>query len=117
MNSRVRTIGLMLLGFGAAAGLAALVLRDQVSRHRRDLFSPSPLQRLAALGHLAGEPASVCSVTLLRDFREWEERPMLQRRAGSILARMEDELLREEVELLQEKGRLEARELREAYDA
>lgn len=88
----MRRVGLFLLGIGAVAAISALVLRDQVSRHRRNLFSPSPFRRLAALGHLAGEPASVGAVTLLRDFRAWEGRVLLRSRAGAILARMEDEL-------------------------
>lgn len=92
MNRRMRRLGFFLLGTGAVAALAALVLRDQVSRHRRDLFSPSPFRRLAALGHLAGEPATVGAVNLLRDFRAWEVRHLLRNRAGSVLARMEDEL-------------------------
>ncbi len=92
MNRRVRRVGILLLGVGAVAALSALILRDQVSRHRRNLFSPSPLRRLAALGHLAGEPASVGAVTLLRDFRSWEPRRLLRGRAATILARMEDDL-------------------------
>lgn len=92
MDRRLRTLGFFLLGTGAVAAVAALVLRDQVSRRRRDLFSPSPFRRLAALGHLAGEPASVGAVNLLRDFRAWEVRGLLRNRADSVLARMEDEL-------------------------
>lgn len=88
----MRSLGLFLLGAGAVAALSALILRDQVARHRRNLFSPSPLRRLAALGHLSGEPASVGAVTLLRDFRAWEARGLLRTRAAAILARMEDEL-------------------------
>lgn len=88
----MRRIGLFLLGIGAAAAISALVLREQVVRHRRNLFSPSPFRRLAALGHLAGEPATVGAVTLLRDFRAWEGPGLLSSRAGTILARMEDEL-------------------------
>ena len=88
----MRRLGLLLLGTSAAVAIAALVVRDQASRHRRDLFSPSPLRRLAALGHLAGEPASVGAVNLLRDFTAWEVRRLLRNRAGSVLARMEDEL-------------------------
>ena len=92
MDRRMRRIGLFLLGVGAVAAISALVLRDQVARHRRNLFSPSPFRRLAALGHLAGEPATVGAVTLLRDFRAWEGRRLLRSRAEAILARMEDEL-------------------------
>lgn len=92
MDRRMRRLGFLLLGTGAVVAISALILRDQVSRHRRNLFSPSPFRRLAALGHLAGEPASVGAVNLLRDFRAWEVRRLLRGRAGSVLARMEDEL-------------------------
>ncbi len=92
MERRTRWIGLFLLGAGAVAAISVLVLRDQVSRHRKNLFDSNPFRRFAALEHLAGEPASVGAVTLLRDFSAWEARGLLRNRAGSILARMEDEL-------------------------
>lgn len=85
----LRTTGLALLVVGAVAALSTLLVRDQLSRHRRDLFSPHPLQRLAALGYLGGRPASVDAVLLLRDFIAWETRPLLRRRAVALLARME----------------------------
>ncbi len=79
----------------ALAGTAAiltLVVRDQVSRARRDLFSPHSLRRLAALSHLRNAPASVDLVNLLRDFISWEPRPLLRNRARAILVRMQDDL-------------------------
>ena len=92
MSGRTRRIGLILLGAGALAALATLVLRDQVTRHQRELFSTNPVRRLAALRHLNGEPASVDVVTVLRDFKAWESRSLLRNRAGALLARMEEEL-------------------------
>ncbi len=92
MNRGLRRAGLFLLGVGAAGALTALVLRDQLLRHRRNLFSPNAFRRLAALGHLAGEPGTVDAVTLLRDFTAWEPRSMLRRQAAAILTRMEEEL-------------------------
>jgi hypothetical protein len=92
-RSRIlRTTGVILLTIGAAAAVGALVVRDQISRHRRDLFSPRTLQRLAALGYLSGLTASVESVQLLRDFVAWESRTLLRRRATQILERMERQL-------------------------
>lgn len=88
-----RTIGLATLTVAAAAALGALVVRDQISRHRRDLFSSHPLRRLAALGYLAGEDASIDAVQLLRDFIAWEPRPILRRRAVQLLTRMERQLV------------------------
>lgn len=88
----VRTTGFTLLAVAAAAALGALLVRDQMTRHRRNLFSPHPLRRLAALGYLASSPASVDNVLLLRDFIAWEARPLLRRRASAVLARMEGRL-------------------------
>ena len=92
-RSRIlRTTGVILLTIGATAAVGALVVRDQISRHRRDLFSSRVLQRLAALGYLAGLTANVESVHLLRDFVAWESRSLLRRRALQILERMERQL-------------------------
>lgn len=91
-NRILRTTGFTVLAVASAAALGALLVRDQMSRHRRDLFSPHPLRRLAALGYLGGRPASVDTVLLLRDFISWEPRPLLRKRASAVLARMEDVL-------------------------
>ena len=92
-RSRIlRTTGVILLTIGATAAVGALVVRDQISRHRRDLFSSRVLQRLAALGYIAGLTANVESVQLLRDFVAWESRSLLRRRALQILTRMERQL-------------------------
>lgn len=92
-RSRIlRTTGVVLLTIGAVAAVGALVVRDQISRHRRDLFSSRVLQRLAALGYMAGLAASVESVQLLRDFVAWESRSLLRSRARQILERMERQL-------------------------
>jgi hypothetical protein len=92
-TSRVmRIVGFSLLAVAGASVLGALLVRDQISRHRRDLFSPHPLRRLAALGYLGGAPASVDLVLLMRDFIAWETRPLLKKRATSLLERMEEAL-------------------------
>ena len=88
----IRTTAWVLLALGAAAALSALVVRDQIARHRRELFSSHPLRRLAALGYLGGRDATVDTVRLLRDFVAWEPRPLIRRRAALILARMEQQL-------------------------
>ena len=92
--SRLRKAGLFLLGAGAVGAVATLVFRDQVVRHRRDLFSANAFRRLAALRHLTGEQATVDAVTLLRDFAAWEPRPVLRNQTTGILERMEAELRR-----------------------
>lgn len=90
-NSALRTTAIAVLATAAAGALAALVVRDQISRHRRDLFSARTLNRLAALGHMATADASVDNINLLRDYIAWEPRRLLRERARSIVERMEDE--------------------------
>jgi hypothetical protein len=92
MNRFLRTTGIALVAIAAVGALGTLLVRDQISRHQRDLFSPHPLRRLAALGYLGGRPASVDAILLLRDFIAWEPQPMLKKRAMQLLARMEDAL-------------------------
>ena len=91
MNRGLKTAGIAVVAVAAAGAVAALVLRDQLARHQRDLFSPQPLRRLACLGHMARAEATVDNITLLRDFVAWESRKLLRNRAKAILGRMEDE--------------------------
>ena len=92
MNKRLKTAGITVLAAAAAGALAALIIRNQISRHQRDLFSPRALQRLAALSHMSGEEATVDSIRLLRDFVAWEPRRLLRERARGILEKMEGEV-------------------------
>lgn len=87
-NRMLRTVGFTLAGTAAVSVLGVLLVRDQVHRHRRDLFSPRPLRRLAALSYIGKHP-DVENANLLRDFLSWEQEPMLRRRAAAILARVE----------------------------
>jgi hypothetical protein len=92
-NNRIgRIVGFTVLAAAASVVLGALLVRDQLSRHRRELFSAQPLHRLAALTYLGRLPPSVDSVLLLRDFVAWERRPMIRKRAVSLLARIEQSL-------------------------
>jgi hypothetical protein len=88
----VRTTAFAVLAAAAMAAVGVLLVRDQISRSRRDLFSPHPLRRLAALEYLGGVPASVDTVLLLRDFLAWERRPLLRKRAQGVLLRLEEAL-------------------------
>ena len=88
----VRTTAFAVLAVAAVAAVGVLLVRDQISRSRRDLFSPHPLRRLAALEYLGGVPASVDTVLLLRDFLVWEKRPLLRKRAQGVLAQLEEAL-------------------------
>lgn len=91
-NKILRIIGIGVLAAIAASILGVLVVRDQMSRHRRDLFSSRPLRRLAALGYMAGSAPSVDAVRLLRDYIAWEPQPLIRRQAIQVLNRMEQSL-------------------------
>jgi hypothetical protein len=93
MDTRVRNTGVAVLAAAVLGTVAAWVIRDQIRRHSRDLFSSSFLRRLAALGYLAKADASVDHINLIKDFVAWEPRRTLRRRARAILARMEQEAL------------------------
>ena len=88
----MRSRGLLFAG-GAVMGAAAgwVLAQRRLTFHRRDLFSPRPMRRLAALGYLAGQ-TGVETARLLRDYLAWERRPMLRRRAELILRRLETTL-------------------------
>ena len=89
-RSRIlKTTGIVLVAGGVEATVGTLIVRDQLGRQQRGLFSPRALRRFAALSHIAGANASVELVQLLRDFVAWEQRPLLRRRAAHILDRME----------------------------
>ena len=88
MNRTLKTAVITVAAAAAAGALAALIIRGQISRHRRDLFSPRAFRRLAALGHMGREPASVDSIRVLRDFISWEPRKALRERAQAIVDRM-----------------------------
>ncbi|MGQ0814654.1 MAG: hypothetical protein ACT4O1_09330, partial [Gemmatimonadota bacterium] len=88
----VKTVCVVVLLIGAIAGLGALIVRDQISRHKRDLFSGHAFRRFAALGYLSRMPASIDLVRTLRDFVAREPRSLLRSRARSILGRMESAL-------------------------
>ena len=88
----LRITGIGLLAAAVAGLLGVLFVRDQMSRHRRDLFSSRPLRRLAALGYIAGAPPTVDSIRLLRDYIAWERQPLIRRQATQVLAKMERSL-------------------------
>jgi hypothetical protein len=71
---------------GAAAGW--VLAQRRLTFHRRDLFSPRPMRRMAALGYLAGQ-GGVETARLLRDYLAWERQQVLRRRGEAILRRLE----------------------------
>jgi hypothetical protein len=94
-NQTFRTLGLIVLVILAIAGLGTLVMRDQISRHKRNLFSGHAFRRFAALSYLARMEASIDLVHTLRDFVAREPRSMLRNRGRQILERMEYALARD----------------------
>lgn len=92
LNQILRVSGIGLLVAALASVLAIVFVRDQMSRHRRDLFSTRPLRRLAALGYIAGAPPSVDAIRLLRDYIAWETQPLIRRQAVQVLEKMERSL-------------------------
>jgi len=86
-----RTTRLVALGFfgGFTAGLL-LWSREQHAR-KRDLFSPRPMRRFAALSYLRGQGTPE-TASLLRDYIRWEQRDDLKRRARRLLDRVERQL-------------------------
>ena len=93
MKRSLRIAAIATLAAAAAGALALIVVRDQMTRHQRDLFSPLAFRRLAALGHMSREAASVDNITLLRDFIAWEPSKLLRNRARTIYERMERDAL------------------------
>ena len=86
-----RMTNLAALGFVGGVALGALVWSVQMRRYRRELFSPRPLRRFAALGYLSGQP-SLETARLLRDYVSWERRSVLRRRGERVLRRIESHL-------------------------
>jgi hypothetical protein len=93
VSSKWKIAGITILATAAAGAVVALIVRDQISRHQRNLFSTSSLRRLAALAHMARESATVDNIRLLRDFVAWEPRKLLRERAKAVLQRMELEAM------------------------
>ena len=89
MDKKTRNTSIAVLAAAAAGAMTAWIIRDQMKRHSRDLFSPSFLRRLAALGYMAKAEATVDHINLMKDFVSWESREALRRRAQAILVRME----------------------------
>jgi hypothetical protein len=89
--SSSRATRLVAVGFlgGFAAGLL-LWSREQHAR-RRDLFSPRPMRRFAALSYLRGQRTPE-TASLLKDYIRWEQRDDFKRRARRLLDRVERQL-------------------------
>lgn len=86
--SSTRKLQAATAGFLGGALLGAVAWSTQIRRSRRDLYSPSPWRRLAALGYLAGEPG-LDTIRVLTDYLDWEKHAGLRRRAVRLRSRMQ----------------------------
>jgi hypothetical protein len=86
-----RDLRLAATGFVGGLLIGVAYWSRELHARRRDLFSPRPLRRLAALSHMRGrrDPATA---RLLHEFIRWEKRTSLRRRARRLLADMEAQL-------------------------
>lgn len=81
---KARTQTAVTAAFLGGLVLGAIVWSNQIRRSRRDLFSKSPVRRLAALGYLGGQPG-IETARILTDYVGWEQHPLLRRRAERVL--------------------------------
>ncbi|MGH7650879.1 MAG: hypothetical protein ACREMS_03450 [Gemmatimonadaceae bacterium] len=81
------------VAFGFLGGMAAgsLVWSRMQRQYRRNLFSRSPLRRVAALGYLRARP-TVSTARLLREYVAWEPRSLLRQRGARMLKHLESTL-------------------------
>ena len=74
-------------GFLGGLVLGAVVWSTQIRRSRRELFSRSPVRRLAALGYLSGQPG-LDTARILTEYVRWERDPALRKRGERLLRRV-----------------------------
>ena len=86
MTNRRRTDAVAAAFLGGLV-LGAFVWSTQIHRSRRELFSRSPVRRLAALGHLSARPG-LDTARILTEYLGWERHPGLRRRGERLLRRM-----------------------------
>lgn len=84
-----RRVSMALGSFLGGMAVGAALWSSMQHRRKRDLFSPRPMHRLAALTYLRGQETGPETVRLLREYVRWEKRPGLRRRASALLARAE----------------------------
>jgi len=90
--SASRTAQAVTAAFLSGLVCGAVVWSIQIGRSRRELFSRSPVRRLAALGYLSGQPG-IETTRILTDYIGWERDPALRRRGQRVLRRMKASLL------------------------
>ena len=81
----------VVVGFIGGVAAGTLVWSRMQRQYRRNLFSKSPVRRVAALGYLRARP-TVNTAQLLREYVAWEPRAILRRRGARMLRRLESTL-------------------------
>ena len=86
--SRLRA-SFVAVGFLGGAAAGSLVWTHLQRQYRRNLFSKSPLRRVAALGYLRAHRPTVNTAQILREYVAWEPRSILRQRGAQMLKRIE----------------------------
>jgi len=81
-------VGFVAVGFIGGLAAGSVMWSRMQRQYRRNLFSKSPLRRVAALGYLRARP-SVNTAQLLREYVAWEPRSILRHRGVRMLKRLE----------------------------
>lgn len=81
-------VGFVAVGFIGGLAAGSVMWSRMQRQYRRNLFSKSPLRRVAALGYLRARP-TVNTAQLLREYVAWEPRSILRHRGVRLLKRLE----------------------------
>ena len=81
-------VGFVAVGFVGGLAAGSVMWSRMQRQYRRNLFSNSPLRRVAALGYLRTRP-TVNTAQLLREYVAWEPRSFLRGRGVRLLKRLE----------------------------
>ena len=79
------------VGFLGGVAAGTLIWSRMQRQYRRNLFSRSPIRRVAALGYLRAQP-TVNTAQLLREYVAWEPRSILRQRGVKMLKQLESTL-------------------------
>jgi hypothetical protein len=83
-----KRVGFVAVGFIGGLAAGSVMWSRMQRQYRRNLFSKSPLRRVAALGYLRARP-TVNTAQLLREYVAWEPRSILRHRGVRMLKRLE----------------------------
>jgi hypothetical protein len=81
-------VGFVAVGFIGGLAAGSVMWSRMQRQYRRNLFSKSPLRRVAALGYLRTRP-TVNTAQLLREYVAWEPRSILRSRGVRMLKHLE----------------------------